>query len=486
MKCRAIIFCAVMGVMLAVASLAQAGSLAVYGSPSYNPVTGNGYMSVSVGGVSDTGVAVGSAIYYVGGSSQGTRAVQWSASGATELGGLGTRSDNWWNSEAYAINASGTAVGYSQAYDDGEYAGVYGARWNAGGTAATELGYIDRYVEKPGGWATAVNNNNVAVGYVDKYFDADYLIGHRAVRWDASGTVTELDSLGTAGTDESAYTDSRALAINNTGTAVGWAEKFDAAGNDCGPRPVRWAAGGTVATELGNLGTDGGGCMSTVSVRAINASGTAVGGMEKYDGSGNYFGVRAVRWDANGTAATELGSLGDDGTGWTASGAVAINATGTIVGYAQKFVGGHSPGQRAVRWDAGSTVATELGNLGTDSSGYTTCQANAINSSGLIVGSAAWYVNGVDMGQWHAVYWDANGNAVDLNTLIDPNSGWTLLNALSVSDTGWIAGIANYDSDGPGGASPYSRLFMVQIPEPASASLLALAGLALLRRRRAN
>ena len=97
--------------------------------------------------------------------------------------------------------------------------------------------------------------------------------------------------------------------VNTAGTAVGYADRYDASGAYKGFRAVRWGAG---ATELGNLGTDTSG-VTEAQAYAINSAGTAAGYADKYDGSGTYFGNRAVRWDASGTAATELGNLGTTG-----------------------------------------------------------------------------------------------------------------------------------------------------------------------------
>jgi hypothetical protein len=105
-----------------------------------------------------------------------------------------------------------------------------------------------------------------------------------------------------------------------------------------------------------------------------------------------------------------------------------------------------------------------------------------VNAAGDAVGHAA-VREGEDF-QIHAVYWSADGVAVDLNTLIDPNSGWVVLDmASSINDTGWIAGQGLFDPDGAGGVDAYQRQFLMQVPEPAALSLLAVGTGALLRRR---
>jgi hypothetical protein len=142
-----------------------------------------------------------------------------------------------------------------------------------------------------------------------------------------------------------------------------------------------------------------------------------------------------------------------------------------------------------VRWDASGTAATELGNLGTDSSGITATGAIAMNAAGIAVGSANDYdFTGTFLGQ-RAVAWGLDDLAIDLNTLLDPGSGWANLSyAAGISDTNWVTGIGSFDPDGPGGQDAYDRMFLLNIssavPEPGSLSLLAVAGLSLLRRRR--
>ena len=221
--------------------------------------------------------------------------------------------------------------------------------------------------------------------------------------------ATELGNLGTDsfgslghGID---YTASVAFAINNAGTTVGYAMKFTG-GLYRGGRPVRWDAASTTPTELDILGVDGIGDGNAFPY-AINSAGTAVGYSEQFNG-GSWTGYRAVRWDASGSAVTELGDLGTDSNGSTDSEAVAINNAGAAVGYAAKYTGGSYVGLRAVRWDASGTSALELGNLGTDSNGSADSIAFSINTAGAAVGHARKYTaGGMELGD-RAVRWDAS------------------------------------------------------------------------------
>jgi hypothetical protein len=180
-----------------------------------------------------------------------------------------------------------------------------------------------------------------------------------------------------------------------------------------------------------------------------------------------------------------LGNLGTTNSGSTITGGGRINAGGAIVGYAAKYVAGSNVGDRAVRWDASSTVATELGNLGTNSSGVATSFASDINDVGIAVGYAEKYDSHGNYFGYRAVMWAQDGIAIDLNNLIDPASGWTLTEALSITNDGWIAGDASFDPDGIGPLPAYNRLFLIHVPEPSSIALIALAWL-LKRPRRSD
>jgi hypothetical protein len=265
------------------------------------------------------------------------------------------------------------------------------------------------------------------------------------------------------------------------GAAVGYATKYSS-GTSIGTRAYRWDASGSAAVELGNLGTSGNG-MTNVRAYALNGAGLVVGWASKYT-SGVDLGNRAVRWAASGTAATELGNLGTNAGGTTTSQSFAVNSAGTASGWAEKYTAGTYLGSRAVRWDALGTV-TELGNLGTTGGG-TFCRAYAMNDAGATVGWANEYEGGTYVGD-RAVLWNSDGVAFDLNTLIDPDSGWTLFEADGISDTNWVSGIGLFDPDGAGPLGAYDRAFLLDassaVPESASFCLLACASTLLTLRR---
>ena len=112
---------------------------------------------------------------------------------------------------------------------------------------------------------------------------------------------------------------------------------------------------------------------------------------------------------------------------------------------------------------------TDLGTLGGMNS-----YANAINSNGETVGYS--WKTGV-LGDYAFLYND--GLMTDLNTLIDPTSGWTLESAQAINDNGWIAGYGI----GPDGQT--QAFLLTPVPEPATLALtvVGLAGLVRFRNR---
>ncbi len=289
----------------------------------------------------------------------------------------------------------------------------------------------------------SVNNNGEAVGCVTQYIN-NISKGYRAVSWDSSGTAaTELRVMGT---DANSNTSAYAYMINDVGTIIGWATKY-VDGVSKGYRAVRWDAGGMDATVLGDLGTDGSGFTHTYAY-AINDVGTIIGNARKYvDGSNQ--GYCAVRWEATSTTATKLNNLGVDPDGQEFGSAQAINHNGIIVGWSDKYVNGNYYGSRAVRWNASSSTPTELGVLGTGSSGASMASAVAVNDAGTIVGRATKYVNGNYLG-YRAVRWEASGTAAtELGSLSTDGNGSTS-GAYAINQSGTAVGYSEKIVSGVG------------------------------------
>ncbi len=489
---------ALVGTLLSSGSAALAQYAAIYGGPAFNPTDGTGFQNCVVPkqqlGVNSNGIAIGSSSKLENNTNLGGRAVRWDLNGnATELGNLGVDSGGNTTANAFAINASGIIVGTANTYSNGTLLYNRAVRWDSSGTAATQLGDLGT---NPAGitfaYARAVNSSGVIVGNAAEYNGHSYSQGERAVRWDAGGTAaTELGNLGTS---TSGYCLASALALNDSGNIVGYAEKYSIS-NDLGSRAVRWDAGTTAAIELGNLGTTSSGSTQS-GATAINSPGTAIGYANRYklvqtsDGVQSISqGSRPVRWGAGTTIATELGNLGTDAAGVATATARAINNSGTIVGNSQKYIAGVYLGTRAVRWDANSTLPVVLGDLGTTNSGYTTGNAVAINDEGFSVGTALKCVNGSPVA-YVAALWNTSGNAIDLNALIDPSGNWTLTEADSISDTGFIAGVGLFDPDGIGPQPAYARSFVLDAsstaPEPSAVELLGACSLLLVFARRSR
>jgi probable HAF family extracellular repeat protein len=97
----------------------------------------------------------------------------------------------------------------------------------------------------------------------------------------------------------------------------------------------------------------------------------------------------------------------------------------------------------------------------------------SINNSGQIVGGAY-----NSSGNARACLFDPTGGGanIDLNTLIDPSSGWILQYANSINNNGWIVGFGT----NPAG---YTRAYLL-IPEPATIILLGTAGIWIFTRKK--
>ena len=125
----------------------------------------------------------------------------------------------------------------------------------------------------------------------------------------------------------------------------------------------------------------------------------------------------------------DLGTL--PGSGRIISVPSSINADGDVVGYSGDASGG-SVTQAFLYSDRGGMIA--LGTLG----GRQTL-ANDVNDNGAIVGDALPPASSL-----HAFLYTPASGVVDLNSLIDSTSGWSLWRAAAINNRGMIVGIGGF------------------------------------------
>jgi probable HAF family extracellular repeat protein len=233
---------------------------------------------------------------------------------------------------------------------------------------------------------------------------------------------------------------SQATGINDSGQIVGW-----------GDANRSFLRSGSTVTDLGSLG----GTFSEAN--AIN-NGGGIAGVSSLADENVLHGYVYM----NGKM-TDLGTLGGNYS-W----ATGINDNGLVVG--NSSYDPLSDNFHAFMYSYG--VMTDLGALNGGQS-----EALGVNNLGQVVGRSYGSV----FSDRHGFLF-TGGVMTDLNSLIDPASGWTILEAADINNNGQIAAIARKD-----GTEYAVRLDLASpVPEPAGAAmLLAGLGLAGLVRRRA-
>lgn len=329
-------------------------------------IRSDGTSQASVQSINSLGIAAGAAgVYHNAGTFLGNRAVRWHLDGSiTELEHLNADLTGYTQAAVNRMNDAGMMVGGAfKCRADGSFLGNHPVRWNtAGQIFEMQILGTDAAGYYGGASVTAINDAGFSVGYSAEYFLPSTSQTYSAVRWDPSGQITRLQGL-----HPTLYGESAASDINNANEVVGLSPGFASNGGFLGEIPVRWDPTGAVA-QLETLGTDGAG-KTGGNATTLNDTGESAGVVMKYDVSHNYIGLRPVRWDAAGHV-TELAILGTSITGTTTGEAFDINAAGDIVGYVQEYDSfGQLLGERAMFWGSDGS-AIRLVDLVEPSSGW--------------------------------------------------------------------------------------------------------------------
>lgn len=332
-------------------------------------------------------------------------------------------------STATAINDAGQVTGMSRNAAGASHAFL----WSAG-SGMVDLGDL------PGGdnfsAGLAINASGQVAG--SSLFGTG-LDSRHAFRWTAEGGIADLG----AKPGNSYY--SEGLGINAAGTVVGWTGTYTST----------TAFHRSTSGAMTLLGKPSG---SSTQANAIADDGTIVGFTMKTNGT-----TLATVWAPNGSR-SELPDL--DG-GAVYSTALAINATGTVVGSSAVAGGGH-----AFLW----TAAGGMVDLGDLAGGNPASAALDINDGGDIVGMGTTTGNAN-----RALLW-RGGQMIDLSLLPEVQAaGWLLDSAAGINNAGQITGFGWHDGQQRGYVlSPVAA----PVPEPAAWLLLATGGLAMAARQR--
>jgi probable HAF family extracellular repeat protein len=304
-----------------------------------------------------------------------------------------------------------------------------GLVWANIATAAVEYSVTELGLSLGASSASAINAGGQVLGNTGSTLLPSYSSNYGYLL--NEGTVAQIPTL------PAPYdTQNLVMAINAVGQIVG--ESSTSTGAVHG---FLYSNGAMI--DLGTLG----GASSTAN--AINDAEQVVGDACTAGGS-----AHAFLYDDG--AMTDMGTLGG-----TVSDATSINAFGEIVGFSTFDAA--DIGQHAFIYLAGLMI--DLGTLGGLNS-----EASSVNDYGQVVGYAD-----TDTGQDAFLY--SAGVMTDLNSLIDPSSGWTIVDANAINDMGEIAATGYYGENGN-----FETLLLTPVPEPGAAYLLPLLAAALLRR----
>lgn len=231
-----------------------------------------------------------------------------------------------------------------------------------------------------------------------------------AFRWTPGGGIAVLPGL--PGGDAQAYD------VNDAGFAVGRSRNLPLGQNGSRLRAVIWTPAGAVS-DHSPLGAT----VHTQSI-AINNEGHVLGG--RVDNGGAWVMREGSTHFLGGSTTIVPTSLNDD---CTASGYVFLSGV-----------------WRASRWVWNGASMQHISHQPLP--GFTHGFGYAVNRDGIMVG----YASG---GESRAAMWSAGGDPIDLNSLIDPESGWVLRQARGINDDGVIVGFGDLHGQ------PY-RAFMLR------------------------
>jgi probable HAF family extracellular repeat protein len=266
----------------------------------------------------------------------------------------------------------------------------------------------------PSSFALGINDAGQVVGYSSTSEGVSH-----AFLYDLKASP-KMQDLGTLGGHSSASD------INDAGQVVGSSDTSNCSVAGCVTDYHAFLYERSATPQMQDLGTLGVGTLGGINnsvAFSINDAGQVVGGASTSSDS-----YHAFLYERSATPEMQdLGTLGGD-----YSDAYGINDAGQVVGVSASA--SSSSFNHAFLYERSATPQMQdLGTLGGN-----TAEAHDINDAGQVVG-----VSTTSSGSFHAFLHDrsATPKMQDLNSLIRPNSGWSLEEARAINQRGQIVGL---------------------------------------------
>jgi hypothetical protein len=479
----------------------------------YSYATADGtYENSSAGEINDQNDVIGTSTRFSStGTALGYDAWIFNGSTTVQMGLTGTSysypasGGTYESSNAYGENNSGDAIGISYRYDStGDSLGYDCYYFNGSSTQLIGLtggiySYSGTGANTQENMPAGINDAGDAIGNANRYSSTGGSLGSDS--WFFNGSSTE--PIGLTGTNYSyatsggTFQSSLPYAMNNAGDVVGTSARYNSAGTSLGVDC--WFFGGSTNRQIGLVGspyistTTSGNTEYSAPVN-MNSAGDVCGYSWRYNSLGPYLGQDA--WYFNGSSTQSIGYAGA-GYSYSTSGGTFeysdggdMNGAGDVIGFSYRYTSsGAFRGQGGWFFDS-ATDATTLLQFSVDNAiGYGITAPEVLTSSGAVLGYYQVYSGSTVVD--NAFYWSASSGFTDLGALVNGGlsaAGWQMLQNIYGpvgSDLNgypqFIVGEGQINGDSTG-TDVY--FLSAVVPEPASLSILAVAPLALLIRRR--
>ncbi|MDP9175105.1 MAG: DUF3466 family protein [Planctomycetota bacterium] len=404
------------------------------------------------------------------------------------------------SSRSLGLNSIGEAIGVSNRYNSlGNSLGQ--DSWIFNGATSQQIGLIG------GVYGSTVRNNTPLqindVGDVTGY-SLFSVSSSSQDSWLFDGTTTR--QIGLTGGIYAVFGEQYSIAqqLNNSGQVIGYSKRYNGQnGVLLGQDP--WRYDGTSTQQMGLTGGVysysffGNGTFQMSVAQQINNAGQVIGYSNRYDASGNSLGQDA--WYFNG-ATQPIGLSGGvhsyAGAGgiFQSSTAQQINKSGQVVGTSNRYdSSGNSLGQDGWFFDPATDVTTSLQFSVDSANNFSSTSPEILTDTGVVLGQYELYVGSTDEGL-RAFYWSLSNGFYDLGSLVSGGltaAGWQDLALVDVSSVPgalgtagdgspqYIAGVGSINGQ-YGNGTEY--LLSASVPEPRMPSLVLIAGLGLLAKRR--